>query len=181
MTIEVEIKCPVNNLEDIEFELISKKAQLSEIVMQRDHYYNHPSKDYSKTDEALRIREEGDCFFLTYKGPKLDELSKSRLECNLKIDNFTTMNEILIALGFTYVLVVLKERKSYKIDDIVISLDRIEGLGDFVELELQIETEEELVKARKRLTSQAKIFSINTNSQIRESYLELLLKKMDAK
>ena len=67
MPVEVEVKIKVDDFEDIEYKLLERGALLEEIVMQRDHYFQHPSKDFNKTDEALRIREDGDRFYLTYK------------------------------------------------------------------------------------------------------------------
>ena len=55
VTIEVEVKFRVANLEDIEYQLLEWGAKLVEIVVQRDHYFNHPSRDFAKSDEALRM------------------------------------------------------------------------------------------------------------------------------
>jgi len=88
MTFEVEVKIKAYNLEILEELLIEKGATIIDIINQRDHYFNHPSKDFQETDEAVRIREEGDLIYLTYKGPKIDKKSKSRIEEQVEVKSF---------------------------------------------------------------------------------------------
>jgi predicted adenylyl cyclase CyaB len=52
----------------------------------RDLYFNSPLHDFKESDEALRIRIKEEGARLTYKGPKLDKETKSRLELTVKID-----------------------------------------------------------------------------------------------
>ncbi len=66
----------------------------------RDLYFNSPQCDFRKSDEALRIRIKEEGARLTYKGPKLDSQTKSRLELTVHIDNPEEMVQILEALGF---------------------------------------------------------------------------------
>ena len=177
MTFEVELKFPLIDLETLEFELISREAKQLEIVIQKDHYFNHPCKDFNETDEAVRIREEADKIVLTYKGSKFDPKSKSRKEINLDVSSLEDALDFLISTGFTEVLIVVKERKAFSYKEAVITLDSIEGLGNFVEIENLIENKEDFEKERNRLFAIAEELSINTKSSIRKSYLELLLEK----
>ena len=45
-----------------------------------DHYFNGHDRDFHQTDEAFRIRRMGEKNFLTYKGPKRDTDTKTRIE-----------------------------------------------------------------------------------------------------
>ena len=84
-------------------------------VRQADHYFNHPVRDFATTDEALRIRSVGDQNWLTWKGPKIDQNTKTRREIESSLgDGSKTAEEIcevLTILGFHSVAVVRKVRK----------------------------------------------------------------------
>ena len=178
MTFEVEVKFSVSSLDKLEDLLIEKGSILVDIVSQRDHYFNHPSRDFKETDEAVRIREDGDLCFLTYKGPKLDSKSKSRVEEEVEVTNFDKTKNILINLGFRKVLAVIKERRVYQLQGFFICLDNVESLGTFVEIEKEVENENDMIKTRDEIFALANELALNPQkTNIRTSYLELLLEK----
>ena len=45
-----------------------------------DIYFRHPSRDFRKSDEALRIRSSNDSACVTYKGVRTDAEVKTRPE-----------------------------------------------------------------------------------------------------
>lgn len=108
-----------------------------------DIYFSHPSKDFGKTDEALRLRKREDGAELTYKGPRMHtDGSKAREEITLKTDNPLTMQRIVERLGFKESYVLKKTRTSYLLDKLTVEIDDVEGLGEFVELEVLTESPE---------------------------------------
>jgi adenylate cyclase, class 2 len=162
---------------------------VSEAVEQLDHYFNHPSRDFAQTDEALRLRHVGwveaaethqSKNFITYKGPKLDTTTKTRREIELALpagnDALAQYIELLTALGFRTVAKVQKTRRQLHVAwqdrDIEIALDNVTGLGDFIELELSAD-EDGLESAKSAIASLATILGLTDNE--RRSYLELLL------
>jgi len=78
MQFEVEQKFPVADLADVENRLAALGATFVDEVVQVDRYFAHPSRDFAKTDEAIRIRQVGDANFITYNGPKIDTTTKTR-------------------------------------------------------------------------------------------------------
>lgn len=177
MPIEVEVKYQVDDLEEIEYQLLEWNAKLVEMVIQRDHYFNHPTRDFAKTDEAFRIREEGTEIYLTYKGPKFNEKSKTRKEIEIKITNTELMSEMLDSLGFRKVLVVSKERKNYFLDDIHWSLDLVDSLGSYIELEKIVSTKEEVDSTLTSIFLAIEKLGLKPKENITKSYMELLLEK----
>jgi adenylate cyclase class 2 len=137
----------------------------------RDIYFGSPSRDFRYSDEALRIRIKEDGARLTYKGPKLDETTKSRRELTVDIDSPETMEQILISLGFYRAGVVRKSRTKYRLGEATIALDEVDGLGSFLEVELaggeDWEREKEKVLAI--------LEELGADESIRSSYLEMLL------
>jgi len=181
MPIEVEVKLRLESIEELEYLLVEKKAQLLKIVTQRDIYFTHPARDFSNTDEALRIRQEGEKTILTYKGPKFDKLSKTRLELEVQLEEAETIQQILQQLGFQPVLIIQKERRIYRYKQATISLDYIESLGAFLEIEQVIQEKEQYKNARNNLFGLLRELGLQPEKSIRKSYLELLLEQQKAK
>ena len=78
MTLEVEQKFRVADLDAVATLLQEMGVVAQPPVEETDLYFQHPARDFAASDEALRIRQKAGVCFLTYKGPKLDPLTKTR-------------------------------------------------------------------------------------------------------
>jgi adenylate cyclase, class 2 len=180
MIYEVEQKFWVNDREGFRQKLERRRITLGEPVVQIDRYFNHPSRDFARTDEALRIRSVGDQNFVTYKGPKIDTTTKTRREIELGLDNGTeaadSFGDLLVALGFRPVAAVKKQRRkavlSVEDREVEVAYDDVDGLGSFAELECSA-GESDLVTAKSTIKSLAADLGLTQNE--RRSYLELIL------
>ncbi|RLI62166.1 MAG: class IV adenylate cyclase [Candidatus Thorarchaeota archaeon] len=182
---EVEVKIPIDAGEPLAEKLLSAHAEFRRIEVHVDSYYNHPCRDFSSTDEALRVRhkivEESatalarEVFELTYKGPKIDPVSKTRVEVSTRLTSFTAVCSILSHLGFELVREVRKRRSIFQLGNMEICIDRVEDLGVFVEFEVDVGSNEQVTPARERIFKVAQELGLNPEDSIRESYLELLL------
>lgn len=178
---EVELKVAADH-GSVEDALETAGANRVESVTQEDTYYNAPDRDFVETDEALRIRREitGDGearTAVTYKGPLVDDESKTREEAETYVDDDESMHAILTALGYDTAATVTKERDRYDLDECTVTLDAIEGLGEFVEVELDVEGEKSVDAAREQAASTLETLGLNPSDQIRTSYLDLLLEE----
>jgi adenylate cyclase, class 2 len=179
MHYEVEMKFPVADMMALQTRLTGMGADISEAQAEVDVYFAHPARDFAQTDEALRIRRKGRTNFLTYKGPKLDATTKTRHEIDLPLppdeETAGAWMGLLEALGFTPVGEVFKSRcKTYVVwqgRNVEVSLDAVEGLGTFVELELVVESAA-VDDARECIASLATALELEGSE--RRSYLELL-------
>ncbi len=85
-----------------------------------DVYFNGNDRNFMKTDEALRLRsvrdlDAGTCeTFITYKGPKLDQASSTRMEFETAVGDLSVMKDLLAALGYKEVFTVDKTRQEWK-------------------------------------------------------------------
>jgi adenylate cyclase class 2 len=166
--IEVEVKARAP--EDMAKRIAALGATLLAVENHHDLYFNSPQRDFKESDEALRIRIKEEGARLTYKGPKLDQTTKSRLERTVKIDDPKQMEQILCALGFVLSAHVRKRRAKYSYEGVVLALDDVEGLGHFVEVEAEGEGDYE--QQRQKVLS---ILSrLGLHESIRSSYLQLL-------
>ena len=169
--LEIEVKAALQDRREVETRLRSLGAKAEEERRQVDLYFAHPCRDFGATDEALRLRLDGDRQVMTYKGPKLDARSKTREEIEQPIE-FDRMVTTLRRLGFKDFLRVEKVRTDYVWEDIVISLDRVDGLGDFVELEVEDDDRERGLRRILDLKSKLGVQGNETRS-----YLELIMEK----
>ncbi len=176
--IEIEVKSRLEDPGALERALRRKGARLLAEAVETDTYFNHPARDFAKTDEAVRIRVCGGKAALTYKGPKLDKTSKSREELMTGIQDAKTAAAILGRLGFRKVATVRKRRRLFVLGKFEICVDRVYGLGDYFEIEARGP-----MKGYGKLRDRAQdlMVELGGNNPERRSYLEMLLSKQDRK
>lgn len=173
--IEVETKIEVRDLTEIAARLQTLGAAYLGGSSQHDTYLNAPHRDYAETDEALRVRETDSGTEITYKGPKQQKSgSKARTEITLPVASAEDAIRLLTATGFRVSTIVKKEREEYTYCNATIALDRVEGLGTYIEIEVL--TDEDIAAANTKIESVKKELQIS-GAHIPESYLELLLRK----
>jgi len=180
MNYEVEQKFPVEEMAAVEKRLGEMGAEVSETRVEEDTYYVHPARDFARTDEALRIRRAGQTNKITYKGPKIDQTTKTREEIDLEVgpgaESATAWATLLEALGFSPKATVRKQRRKALVEwqgrRVEVSLDEVDRVGTFVELELVVE-EDGLDDARSCIAALARALGLEASE--RRSYLELLL------
>lgn len=135
MEVESKFRSPGND--KVEKALVRLGAELVSEEEMEDLYFRHPSRDFGETDEALRLRKTGASSELTYKGPRMRfEHTKAREEVTLPTADPLTAQRIVERLGFREFMTVRKVRKNYRYDKIRIAVDSVDGLGEYVELEL---------------------------------------------
>lgn len=148
--LEIEQKFRVDDFQAVHAKILDLECIDRGELEQRDEYFSHPCRNFKKTDEALRIRYEGDRAILTYKGPKLAGPIKSREELEWPFEFESTkasqdpnprppIGWLLQRLGFLPIATVRKHRQWFHllVDQIkvAVSLDQVEQLGCFVEIE----------------------------------------------
>ncbi len=170
MPIEAEVKIPVpcDRLDNIVRAIEDEGFLLIDDSVEEDIYYSHPCRDLLGRDEALRIRRKRDSVTITYKGPKIEhDFMKLREEIESRAD--PNMAGILEALGFKPSVVVRKRRSIYSKDGLMIMVDRVEGLGCFIEIEADA--------SRKDLVEDiAKKIGVDLARSVRESYAHMMLR-----
>ncbi len=185
MPIEVEMKFAVPNAGELLRRLSSLRPKADNSQIEIDIYYNHPSRDFSLTDEAFRIRRIGEENQITYKGPLLELQTKTREEFEAGLLpgelNFHVLSEILGRLGFIPVREVQKERVKYHFQweerPFEMCLDNVAGLGQYVELETLVPDDSPSLQnlSRESLLRLAEWLGLSVSE--RRSYLRLLLEK----
>jgi adenylate cyclase class 2 len=180
MRFEVEQKFRLQQPAAIEADRRFAGVRFSAPIRQTDHYFNHPVRDFAMTDEAFRIRQVGERNYVTYKGPKIDPVTKTRQEVELELpvgqQVGSQYRQLFELLGFQFVATVVKQRRTASIAyeglPFDVALDEVEGLGHYLELET-VATDAGLDRARAAIQALAQHMGLDEVE--RRSYLELLL------
>jgi adenylate cyclase, class 2 len=201
--LEVEIKVKLLNKEEFIKKIMNLGANYKADLSHTDIYYNLPDglRDFAKTDEALRLRKNIEykpgyldnpkklvtqsCDF-TYKGPKLDQTTKTRIEHVCQIMDPDKLDSIMMALGFRKILTVLKARQLYHIEfektHIEIVVDKVQYLeGSYAEFEIQVSQEDKIPESKSIIFKLMQTLGYKSSDSIRISYLELVMESLKKK
>lgn len=193
MQYEVEMKFPVRNRSALERILFESVRESCTTIEETDRYFQHPCRDFAKTDEGLRVRTQnfengGTKDFLTYKGPKIDLVTKTREEIEFPFSDgdYEKMIDLWAALGFleagrvrktrTTATCVIEGRECHICLDFLPDLASGNHTGTFFEIETicdQAELENarnDILRFTKTLIEQGII-----GESIRKGYLEMVL------
>ena len=183
---EVEFKYPLADRGHVEAILGRLGARFRPAVDQVDRYFGHPCRDFARTDEALRLRREGDAVAITFNGPRVGDRAKTRREIELPlgapipssgvVETLAAWTALLEALGFRQVAEVAKRRCAAAVPwqgvEIEVAIDRVAGIGDYLEIEILTDGEG-VSGAVARLESLAG--ELGCDKPEKRSYLEIVL------
>ena len=161
--LEIEMKFRVANAAEYE-RLISETlgASFGAPTVESDVFFTNEALGFPNEGKSLRIRRRGNYLAATFKGPRLDSQTKTREEIELTLvderpelseENARRVDEARAnwirfyeRLGFSQYGVVTKRRRrastEYGGRQFEITLDEIDGLGVFTELEVSAEKDE---------------------------------------
>jgi len=168
--LEVEVKYRAD-LSRVRERLKVLGFSLVAVQEEEDIYFQHPCRDFAATDEALRVRYAGGRAYVTYKGPRMGAGAKTRVEVSAEAG--PGVAEVLERLGFVAVAKIRKRREYYAGGGFSVSLDWVEGLGEFVEVEKTVGGEGDVLRAVEEVRRLAS--ALGLGEEVRETYLELFL------
>lgn len=160
--LEIEIKYRVPGFDTMECRLAAWGAAPAAPIEEEDHYFNAPDRDFSRTDEVLRLRRIDAENRITYKGSKrtagTGSVAKQRTEIEIPFEDgpeaVARFRELLTHLGYRPTAVVRKSRRIVRLTRdhfaLEVCLDEVEGLGNFVEVEI-VAAEEQAAAAERVL------------------------------
>ncbi|XP_032676773.1 uncharacterized protein LOC116846697 [Odontomachus brunneus] len=170
----VEIK---GKLHDIDY-AISKAKELSGsneaiIIKQHDTFFN-------AIEGRLKIRKFDDnaAEYIFYKrpnvlGPKLCNYNKIALNSDVSELLMNILSESMGVVG-----VVKKIRRLFIVGQTRIHVDQVDGLGNFIELEVVLQEDQDIETGQKIANDLMQALSITNDDLVAEAYIDLL-KKVD--
>ena len=171
-----------NILEKIEKE----KFKFVDENVEEDTYYTDPEETFVRDRICLRTRktnEEG--LELTYK-PKTDnrteQYGKKESNVQVRFSDYKDLQYIINELGYKKYVSFKKHRKTYTktIKGIVhnIMLDSIEGVGNYIELEMIVHTKEEQEASRVELDDFVKMMGCSELKKKDRPYRDIVKAKL---
>lgn len=137
--IEIEIKVRVSRASNLEG-FLKDEAKFRYENYQKDEYFMPAHRNFvakRPVEEWLRLRTSGQTKAITYKHWHYDHKGISHYcdEYETGIEDLEQMRRIFAALDIKPLITVEKTRRVWRYQDYEICLDRVTGLGDFVEVE----------------------------------------------
>lgn len=132
---EVELRAKIKNIDEVQEKLKALGATYVKTQKLEDHYFGDIGL-YEKLGRSfwIRLRVKNGKIELAYKGPT--ETDGVYEEYEQELQDFETAKKIFEKSGLVNAISVVKERISYKLENINIEIDSIQGKGDFIELEI---------------------------------------------
>lgn len=180
--IEVEVKLPVADLDGIRTELLKNGFKETAFIEERDTYLDNPQGDIRTNGEALRVREMKDHLTgkkrtqFNFKGKKLDTRTMTREELETGVEDGEICRNILQAIGYAPAAPeVVKDRTMLQKGKITACLDKVHGLGEFLELEILADSEEQKDIALGRIENILNDLGYQISDTVQTSYLSMLM------
>lgn len=177
--IEVEKKYALPDADALKAKLADLGAKPGEPTRQVDVYYNHPARDFLAPEaisEWLRIRTESRGSSFNYKlWHPAGEVTKTHAdEYETTVGDVEAMRKAFEALGFTPLVTVDKTREEWRLPDIEVVFDHVEGAGDFVEFEFKGDADN-VADATARLEKFITGLAVELGEPINRGYPHILL------
>ncbi|MEG2008157.1 MAG: class IV adenylate cyclase [Oscillospiraceae bacterium] len=182
--LEVEVKAEVVG----GFSPVLSRAEAAgysffEKLTEVDSYFLPIIGGEAKKDSALRVRKQigadSTSAFLTYKGPLCSETINTRQEIEFAVGDAEAAERLLLTLGHKRAPIVKKERSYFKNDRRTLTLDTVDGLGLYLELEIIISEDGDAEEAEKLLLSELQKLLPGAVCE-RKTYLRMLMDKEGA-
>ena len=148
MKTEIEIKIKISDEQkQIILDWLNNNAAYSNEYSHTEYYLDNPKSSftfesyegYKDSKDFLRVRFTKNGDSVCFKHWHYDQQTSKMTHCDefeTKIEKGKELLDIFNRIGFTEHIIIKKNRKSYVTNDYEISLDSVDGLGEFVEIEL---------------------------------------------
>ncbi|MHC1579697.1 MAG: class IV adenylate cyclase [Candidatus Alkanophagales archaeon] len=172
---EVEVKARVG--EETK-RLVRARCRFLRAERHVDIYFDAPHRRLAESGEVLRLRQIDGRAVLTYKRGRADGGVRVREEIEVRVGDGDAAAEILKRLGFRVLAEIRKRREVFELGGCQISLDDVEGLGEFLEVELK---SGDVPNARSRILGLLRELGVGDDAVEKRPYLQLYLEKFRAR
>ncbi len=181
--VEVKYQLDSDSKKLLDEYLVKSGYQKLKQATETDTYYSRPDVDFIETKECLRIRKTDTFSELTYKPPTTDEMMKQcaiwKHEINIPLNNSEDAEHLLQYLECKELATVIKKRAVYQNNNVNISVDQVDNLGSFVEIEIMT-TEDEVEQAKQTIQDIAQQIGLKEKDKPTMPYRDLLIAKTSA-
>jgi len=184
MNQEVEIQAIIKNPKEVEKKL-RKIGEFIKIRKQVDKYFVPPYRDFFAKEpplEYLRVRFEKDKNHLNYSFLHFGKDGWLRVtdEYETFVDKPEIVEKIFQKIGLLPKVTVIKTRKYFDCGDFEVTLDKVKGLGNFMEIEAR-KNFGSIAKTRKACLDFLKNLYIKYEMRAQMGYPRMLYRKLEKK
>jgi len=176
---EIEIKVKINDRKIIRKKLLALSAIFQGKTHQVDTYFSLYKRPYTKKRGSIvRLRRNVDTkkVILAFH---TDKRYSETDECEIEVSDLKETQRMLKLMKARPEAVVDKVRQHFKLGRFLIVLDKVKGLGDYIEVELESKNYQDSIK---KILDFYKKLGIDAKSNIRyPGYLQLTLAKKNKK
>lgn len=169
---EVELKYRLHSKSDF----LNTLSQIPHEVMHQDNvetdwYFDRPDGSLQAENKSLCIRtvEPSNIQLWIVKGPEPDRCEATN------IADFSNALSMLDTMGFEVVLKAQKTRSIYFVEQFHITVDSLEGIGDFAEFAIMTDDESKLPVYRSQLEALAQQFGLTDDALQTKSYKQMFV------
>ncbi|MFA6514909.1 MAG: class IV adenylate cyclase [Candidatus Paceibacterota bacterium] len=176
---EIEVKAKLRDREKVLEYIKNSRAEFLGEKHQRDIVFwpNHIRKIEEGINllgiNYLRIRkqesEKNKKVIFTLKQPVKCESDCKEYEIEIKEEDITNLESIILTLGFYEFCITEKDRETYKLGEIEICLDNVVGLGSYIELE-KFGTADETEKIQNELSDILELWGVAREDHTEHGY-----------
>ena len=178
MSYEIEVKAWVSDPAGLEEQLQERGTFLRHF--EKNDVYFEGEATYGGQPLTVRIREDGEKSLCTFKERQILDGVEHNREWEFTIGDPLAMETLLLRLGLPEFVRKRKTGVAYHLEDLLVELSEVEGLGHFVEIEILVDSSAEeavQVRAKQRVRETLTSLGIPESAIESKQYTKLLLEQ----
>ena len=175
---EIELKFKVNDYNKIYQKLLQMGCIFGKKIVQRDAVFFHKdNKNYDINFQTIVIRTRiiDDSIKQVTLKRRMDDSCASR-EIEFLVENTEKVDEFIDSLGFVKTIEFTKERMQTTLGEFNICFDKIDELGQYVEIEI-ITNDNNIQQYKNKIINFASYIGIDINNIESKYYPQIILDK----
>lgn len=172
---EIEVKARIID-KNSTYTVLKTCTKYTHLFCKSDTYWSKPDFGYGSGVRIRRLDEKNPGAVVTWKKKELRGDTEVNSEHEFEVSSSADFEALLQELGFAPHIRKKKSGTAWELDDILVELCDIEGLGTFIELEILLDnpTEIEVEAARQRLFAALRTLGVDEAAIERRYYTEML-------
>lgn len=175
MSYEIEVKAWVSDPVELQKKLDQRATFLRHF--EKNDIYFEGEATYRSQPVTVRIRQEDGSSVCTFKERQTIDGVEHNREWEFSIGDPTAMETLLLRLGLNERIRKRKSGVAYRLDELLLELSEVDGLGHFVEVEILVDSsadEATQSAAKRRVREVLGTFDISEGSIESKPYMKLL-------
>ena len=175
--IEVELKAHIEDVAAVE-QRVASFSKLLRRVDKHDSYWHASGWEANRGARGFRLRSEGTAYVVTFKTKRIENDMEVNREREFEISDPDAFREFVLRVGCEPYYTKRKTGIAYEYNGMTLEILKVERLGNFLEIERLMDTDEPnaVAATRKELLSALALAGVPESAIERRTYSEMILK-----